>query len=137
MAFLRSELEPRARVKLGLNPLPPVRCRPQQLTAVVSHLLRNAVAAIEDRGNIEVVSDWRDGEIVLEVRDDGRGIPADKLPHLFDPTIRVEGGRVQTTNWGLFVSRAIVNEHGGQIEIVSAPGRGTTARIVLPLRPPG
>jgi signal transduction histidine kinase len=54
VAFLRHELEPRARVTLSLNPLPPVRCRPQQMTAVFSHLLLNAVAAMDARGNIEV-----------------------------------------------------------------------------------
>lgn len=136
VAFLRHELEPRARVTLSLNPLPPVRCRPQQMTAVFSHLLRNAVAAMDARGNIEVVSNRHGQDIVLEVRDDGRGIASDRLAHLFEPEIRVEGGRVHTTNWGLFLSRAIVNQHGGQIEIASSEGRGTTARIVLPLAPP-
>ena len=40
--------------------------------------------------------------------------------------------RVSTTNWGLFVSRSIIAEHGGQIEIDSVEGKGTTARILMP-----
>jgi signal transduction histidine kinase len=102
------------------------------LTAVFSNLLRNAAAAIESAGTIQITSDQRGADVVLEVRDDGRGIPAERLSRLFDPGFRVQSGRVGTS-WGLFVSRSIISEHGGQLEISSAVGRGTTAKIVLPL----
>jgi len=52
-------------------------------------------------------SDRRGSEVVLEVKDNGRGIPSERLAHLFNPTFRVEGGRVAATNWGLFISRSI------------------------------
>ena len=131
--LLKPEIEPRAELKL--EPLPPLKCRPQQMSAVFSNLLRNAAAAFEEKGTIRVSSDRRNGEVVLEIRDDGHGIPASELPRLFDPAFRVTGGRVATTNWGLFVSRSIVAEHDGQIEIESREGEGTTASIVLPLNP--
>jgi signal transduction histidine kinase len=69
---------------------------------------------------------------VLEVQDDGKGISAERLSQLFDPAFRVQGGRVRA-GWGLFVSRTIITEHGGQLEISSTAGRGTIAKIVLPL----
>ena len=75
---------------------------------------------------------WGLSEVVLEIKDDGRGIPSDRLAHLFDPSFRVEGSRV-STNWGLFTSRSIVADHGGQIEIASTEGLGTTAKISLPI----
>jgi signal transduction histidine kinase len=132
LALLGSELAGKAELKLDLRPLPPVKCRPQQLTAVFTNLLRNAAASIETAGTIEIASDRRGANVVLEVRDDGKGIPADRLKHLFDPSFRVQSGRVGTS-WGLFVSRSIISEHGGQLEISSAVGKGTTAKIVLPL----
>lgn len=127
------ELERRARVTLALESLPRVQCRPQQMSAVFSNLLRNAADSIEREGTIHISSNHRGREIVLEVRDSGRGIPRDRLLHIFDPSFRVEGSRVSTSNWGLFISRSIITEHGGQLEIDSDEGRGTTARISLPI----
>jgi signal transduction histidine kinase len=132
VALLGAELGGKADVKLDLEPLPLVKCRPQQLSAVFSNLLRNAAAAIETAGTIRIRSGRRGADVVLEVQDDGKGIPEERLPHLFDPGFRVTGSRVGTS-WGLFVSRSIISEHGGHLEISSAPGRGTTAKVILPL----
>jgi two-component system, NtrC family, sensor kinase len=133
VALLGGELGAKAGVKPELKPLPPMKCRPQQLSAVFSNLLRNAAAAIDVNvgGTIRIASDRRGADVVLEVQDDGKGIPAERLSHLFDPSFRVHGGRVGTS-WGLFVSRSIISEHGGHLEISSAVGEGTTAKIVLP-----
>jgi signal transduction histidine kinase len=131
--LLRAELEPKAELRLDLKPLPFMRCRPQQMSAVFSNLLRNAAAAIDSKGTISIRSKQLEKEVLLEVRDDGRGIPADRLAGLFDPAFAVHGRRVSTTNWGLFLSRSIIAEHGGQIEIESTEGKGTTAKIRLPI----
>ena len=69
----------------------------------------------------------------MKVLDNGKGIPHERLVHLFDPVFHVEGGRVSTTNWGLFISRSIISEHGGHIDIESAEGKGTMASISLPM----
>lgn len=134
LEFLGTELG-EVRVALDLAPLPPVRCRPQQIGAVLSNLVRNAAASLHGNaeGRIDVESTARNGTAVVEVRDNGRGIEPERLATLFEPAFRVDGGRVATTNWGLFVSRSIVSEHGGRLEIESAPGRGTTARVSLPV----
>ena len=131
--LLQGELDPKANVLLVLKPLPRVKCKPQQMSAVFANLLRNSADSMDRRGTIQITSDQQGSEVVLEVRDDGRGIAPERLSRLFDPTFRVEGQRVSTTNWGLFISRSIIAEHGGQIEIDSAEGRGTTARISLPI----
>jgi signal transduction histidine kinase len=132
-ALLQGELEQRAEVTLDLHPLPRLKCRPQQMSAVFSNLLRNSASSMEKKGTIRVLSDRRGGEVILEIQDNGRGIPSDRMLHLFDPTFRVEGGRVAAANWGLFISRSIIAEHGGRIEIDSLEGRGTTAKISLPV----
>lgn len=130
---LRPQLEPKARIALELSPVPAYRCRPTQLSAVLTNLLRNAADALEGTGTIAVASERKNGSIWLEVRDDGRGIHPDRLETLFEPDFRVEAGRVATTNWGLFVSQSIVSTHGGSLSLSSRPGVGTTARVVLPL----
>jgi len=131
--FLGSELG-NARVEMRLAPLPPVKCRPQQIGAVLANLVRNASSAIDAHveGKIEVVSLADPARVVVEVKDNGRGIEAERLATLFEPSFGVDGGRVATTNWGLFISRSIVSEHGGSLEIESSPGLGTTARVSLP-----
>ncbi len=134
VALLQAELEDKAEVELNLRPLPRLKCRPQQLSAVFSNLLRNSAESMEHKGTIRIQSDEKAGEVVLEIKDDGRGIPSERLTRLFDPTFRVEGNRVSTTNWGLFISRSIIADHGGRIEIASAEGQGTTAKISLPVR---
>ena len=133
-ASLREELESKAELVFDLETLQRVRCRPQQIGAVLSNLLRNAAAAIKGTGRITVVTHDRGDEVEIEVRDDGRGIPKEQLDRLFEPTFHVEGTRVATKNWGLFVCRTIVNEHGGHLDVVSQLGAGTTARVSLPVR---
>ncbi len=131
--FLGSELG-NARVEMRLAPLPRVKCRPQQIGAVLANLVRNASSAIDANGDgkIEVVSLAGPARVVVEVKDNGRGIEAERLATLFEPSFGVDGGRVATTNWGLFISRSIVSEHGGSLEIESSLGLGTTARVSLP-----
>jgi len=133
VSFLGTELDAKADVRLDLTPLPLVKCRPQQLSAVFSNLLRNAAAAITEQGRIEITSNQRGGELVFRVADNGRGIPAQRLSRLFEPEFQVEGSRIATTNWGLFVSRGIIAQHGGHLEIDSREGEGTIATISLPV----
>ena len=96
----------------------------------------NAKQAIEGRGKpsgtIRVTTRLFDGEIVVEVADDGCGIPADVLPKVFDPffTTKPVG---HGTGLGLSISHGIVAEHGGRIEVESRPGLGSRFRVRLPL----
>ena len=133
VGFLQAELEAKADVELDLESTALVRCRPQQISAVLSNLLRNAAASLDGRGLIQVRSREGQDEVVLEVQDSGRGIEPERLSTLFEPAFRVEGSRVATTNWGLFVSQSIVSEHGGRMEIESVIGEGSTVRVVLPV----
>jgi two-component system sensor histidine kinase AtoS len=66
------------------------------------------------------------------VRDAGRGLHPDELAVAFEPGFRVRNGQVGAT-WGLFSSRQIVREHGGDMQIRSTPGSGTEVTVSLPL----
>jgi signal transduction histidine kinase len=69
---------------------------------------------------------------MLEVADDGCGIPEDVLPRIFDPffTTKPVG---QGTGLGLAISQRIVTNHGGRIDVESTPGRGSLFRVILPV----
>ena len=131
--LLPPHLKAKANVNLDLRPIPQLKCRPQQLNAVFSNLLRNATESLEGRAGVFVSSSTSNGDILVRFRDQGRGIPKDLLTQLFEPGLLVKDGRVSIANWGLFNSRSVLVEHGGDIEIESLEGRGTTVTVRLPL----
>ena len=114
--------------------LPPVLAHGPRLEQVVVNLLLNACQALPDDGRAVRLATRHDGrrrEVLLEVEDEGVGIPAEHLPRLTDPfftTRREQGG----TGLGLSVSAGIVKEHGGTLAFRSVPGAGTTATLALP-----
>ncbi|HEX2522619.1 MAG TPA: ATP-binding protein, partial [Terriglobia bacterium] len=107
--------------------------RPQHMSAVFSNLLQNAIDGSGASGTVKISTRQLAGCVEIVFEDGGRGISSEELTRVFDPTFRVREGRVSTGNWGLFSSRQIVRECGGDISIQSSPGHGTVVRIVLPL----
>ena len=101
------------------HPLPEVMCRPQLLTAVFSTLLSNAINAVNHNGQIVVATERADARIAISFKDNGHGIAPEDLETIFDPTFRVSGSSISSGNWGLFNTRQIVYEHGGDIEVES------------------
>ncbi len=80
----------------------------------------------------------RDGEAVATVRDEGAGIPPESLPYLFERFYRVPGVQVQSGSGvglglGLFITKEIVERHGGSIAVESAVGQGAAFIVRLPL----
>jgi len=120
------------RFQLDLHPLPDLVCRPQRLMAVLCCLLTNSMQALIGEGCITISTQQLDSVLEVKIEDNGRGIPAGQLPHIFDPGFEVSGGRVSTGNWSLFMSRQYIKEHGGAIRIQSLEGKGTTVCVTLP-----
>lgn len=109
--------------------LPPVLGVRDQLVQVFLNLILNAIDATAEGGNISVNASATDGELEIEVRDTGAGIPVDQHPRVFEPyfTTKKHG-----TGLGLFVTKKLVQEHGGAIEFTSRPDAGTSFTIRLP-----
>lgn len=122
--------------RLSLNyadHLPAVRGNAQRIEQVVVNLLLNACQALDDsdRRIVVTTSYGDDGQVVLTVEDEGRGIPSEHLPLLMDPfftTKRESGG----TGLGLWISAGIVKEHGGALSFAPAANRGTIVTLTLP-----
>jgi PAS domain S-box-containing protein len=130
----------RIHVDQDLGELPPVVCAPAQVNQVILNLLVNALQAIEatDRGEgrIEIRTRMEGDGVVIEIADDGCGIPAEHLARIFDPffTTKPVG---QGTGLGLAISHGIIQDHGGRIEVQSTPGRGSRFRVILPIEGKG
>ncbi len=104
---------------------------PAKFRRALSNLIQNAVEAIPENGRVEVVSVIRGDQAVIEVRDNGQGIPADILPRL--GTRGETFGKPQGSGLGLYSAKQMAESFGGQLEIESERGKGTTIRITLPL----
>jgi two-component system, NtrC family, sensor kinase len=112
--------------------LPPVHCDPAQIEQVVLALVINAIDAMPQEGNLWISTRLTAADATqLIIRDDGSGISAEHLAHIFEPfyTTKESGG----SGLGLAISESIVERHGGTIEVDSAVGQGTTFKIVLPM----
>ena len=111
--------------------LPPLRADGVQLTQALLNLVINAIQALEKGGRVEV---WVTNPpalnvIDLEVRDNGPGVPPERLAAVFEPyfTTKEEGSGL-----GLWIAQQIANAHGGTLEVTNAPERGAVFRLRLP-----
>ncbi|MDB4958653.1 MAG: integral rane sensor signal transduction histidine kinase [Myxococcales bacterium] len=131
--FVREDLaakQVKLAVELGPGDLIAL-CDPAQLRQCLVNLVRNASDAVATKGGGKVIlRTHRAGDrVVIEVEDDGVGIPADVLPRLFDPFFSTkEGGN----GLGLALTQQIVRDHGGELTVESTAGRGTTFRLSVP-----
>jgi len=126
-------------VDLGSD-LPPVWINPFSLEEVLLNLLNNARDALDardeqdsqqQRGQVVLRTCRKEERVVIEVRDNGSGIPAKVLEQIFEPFFTTKD-LDQGTGLGLPISRSIVEGVGGRLEVTSTPGSDTTAIISLP-----
>jgi signal transduction histidine kinase len=104
-----------------------------RLIQVLTNLLSNAIKFTRPGGRILAAARRRGGEIELRVSDTGRGIPADLIPVLFQRYQRAPGrASVGGTGLGLMIVREIVEAHGGQVDVSSVEGVGSTFTLRLP-----
>jgi two-component system NtrC family sensor kinase len=107
-----------------------------QIQQVVVNLILNAADAVESgKGHIRLATRPLDnGFVELQVQDNGSGIKAEDVPHLFEPFFSTKGNR--GTGLGLAVTWGIVESHGGSIDVRTALGQGTTFSIRIPTQNP-
>jgi len=134
-----SILADQAGVSLYLEALgqPPYRllADSNRLEQVFDNLISNAIKYTPPGGQAHVILDRLPGTILVEVRDSGFGIPEEALSRLFTAFYRVKSprhGPVNGTGLGLAIVKALVDLHGGQIEVFSVVDQGTTFRVLLP-----
>jgi two-component system NtrC family sensor kinase len=115
--------------------LPPIRVSQSELQQVFLNLINNSLDAMEKQGGvINIVSRLQGDAIVVEVTDNGPGIPSANLSRIFDPFFTTKPvGR--GTGLGLSICYGIIKKLGGDIEVESQVGEGTSFRVRIPLVP--
>lgn len=129
---------PRARrkgVELTLDeaPMPEIEGDRPQIERVLVNLLGNAIKYTPRGGRIRVHARHDGHAVAISVQDTGPGIGAEDLPAIFEKYRRAPAAhRVDGVGLGLFIARTIARAHGGDVQVASAPGRGSTFTLVLP-----
>ena len=109
LALVQMQLADRITVIKEYGKLPPLPCAPGQLNQVFLHLIKNAVQAIEGKGEIRLSTFLRDGKAHIQISDTGKGIPPEHLERLFDFRFRAGGSRVKM-GFGLSISYSFIQE---------------------------
>lgn len=107
----------------------------RRIGQVIENLIENAVKYSPTSSDVRVMVVHRDGESLIDVSDDGIGIPRDDLPHVFERFHRasnVDDRRFSGMGLGLFICKGIVEQHSGRIWVESILGAGTTFHVALP-----
>ncbi len=114
----------------------PVRGDEARLEQIVANLLTNAITYAPHSARINVRVRMEGEQAVLQVRDDGPGIPAAALPHLFSrfyQVTRADAPSRQGLGLGLYLIRELATAHGGTVDVASSEGAGATFTVTLPL----
>ena len=140
LVLLERELSKyRISVELQIGPVPEVPAMGNQIQQVLLNLLINARQAMPSGGRvlIKLDHDKAGGTVDLTVRDTGSGIPADKLPRIFERFYTTKSGPDESgkggTGLGLSTCKTLIDAHRGRIRVESTPGKGTAFIIKLPL----
>jgi signal transduction histidine kinase len=115
--------------------LPLVKGNPRRLAQVVDNLVNNAIKYTQEEGWISVTATQDDGCVVVNVSDNGFGIPLEEQPRVFEKFYRVESAKTRKiggTGLGLAIVKAVVDRHSGRVWVASNPGAGSTFTFVLP-----
>ncbi len=137
-------LRPRAENKqiiCHFNPqpdLPPIVADDEQIRRMLTNLIENAINYTPAQGQVAVATRFDAGRVLVEIADSGIGIKVEDIPHIFDRFYRAKDARSfarSGTGLGLAIVKKIVEMHAGRIDVVSAPGKGTTFRVLLPDQP--
>lgn len=118
------------------NKLPYINIDPEKVRAVLQNLIENALYYTKDNGKIEISATFFDKDIKVSVKDNGIGIPEKQKSGIFNKFFRAENAlktRTDGSGLGLFVSKSIIEKHGGQIGFESIEGVGTTFYFTIPI----
>ncbi len=137
LVILRSKWKAGVAIRRAYAPdLPLIEAFGSELNQVWTNLIDNAIDAMAGSGELAIeAAGAPGGGVVVDVCDSGPGVPEERRAHIFDPFFTTKGVGAGT-GLGLYISRSIVERHGGRLDLVAGdPGR-TCFRVTLPPRPP-
>ncbi len=135
LILLYNKTKNRIKVHKDYGDLPFVECLPSKINQVFMNILTNSIHAIEDKGDIFIETISSGIGVKIIIRDTGSGMTPEVKKHIFEPfytTKDVGSG----TGLGLSISYGIIEQHNGNIDVISEPGKGTEFIISLPIVQP-
>lgn len=135
LSLLEGEFKSRIQLERNYGDLPKILCYPSQLNQVFMNILTNAAQAIDEKGGTITITTKVIGKnrVQVGIRDTGKGMPADVVQKIFDPFFTTKD-LSKGTGLGMSITYGIVQKHGGEITVDSAPGKGTEFVITLPVK---
>lgn len=132
LLIAKNRLKNKATIHKHYGDVPTIHCSPSQINQIFLNLLTNAADAIEEQGEIVIRTIAEDETVRISISDTGCGISEDVLAKIRDPFFTTkEVGK--GTGLGLSIVDQIVTSHGGELQIDSEEGKGTTVSIILPM----
>lgn len=129
--LIRHETKNKVEIVKNYSKLPLIKCYPNMLNQVFMNILVNACQSIEKAGKIAVTTNFKDNNLIVKIKDSGKGIPADKINKIFTAGYTTKGVGVGT-GLGLAISEKIIQKHNGKITVKSTPGQGSEFAITIP-----
>ena len=137
IAFMKHEVENRDVIVdiKAPEPIPAISVDRNQIKQVFFNVIKNAIQAMTKGGILTITLFSNDRQLCISFKDNGEGMSAEQVGHLFKPYSRLgrQSAKGRGSGLGLFIVQRIVQDHGGEIEVYSQPKSGTTFTIYLPL----
>ena len=132
-AFLHEELKVRHVVfQTSLDPqIPEISVDPKQMRQVLINVMKNAMEAMPEGGELSITTQLQDDRVKLRIIDTGQGITPEDVKSVFDPFVTT---KAKGTGLGLPICRKIIEDHDGLISLESTSGHGTVCNITLPVQ---
>ena len=130
LELIRHETKNRINVVKNYGEIPTIKCFPNMLNQVFTNILVNACQAIDGQGTITITTEYRSKNLVVKIKDTGKGIPQNLLSKIFSAGFTTKGIGVGT-GLGLAICSKIIEKHKGKITVNSEVGKGSEFVITL------
>ena len=130
LELIRHETKNRINVVKNYGEIPTIKCFPNMLNQVFTNILVNACQAIDGQGTITITTEYRSKNLVVKIKDTGKGIPQNQLSKIFSAGFTTKGIGVGT-GLGLAICSKIIEKHKGKITVNSEVGKGSEFVITL------
>lgn len=129
--LIRHETKNKIEIVKDYGDLPMIKCYPNMLNQVFMNILINACQSIDKSGKITIKTEFKDANLIVKIKDNGKGIAADKIDKIFTAGYTTKGVGVGT-GLGLAISDKIIRKHNGEITVNSKEGLGSEFIITIP-----
>jgi len=131
LEIIRHETKNKVEIEKHYGDIPLIKCYPNMLNQVFTNILINACQAIENKGKITISTEFLNKNLIVKIKDNGKGIPKENLNKIFTLGFTTKGIGVGT-GLGLAISQNIIDKHKGKISVVSEVGLGSEFIITIP-----